>query len=118
MGGFVDKIFVSSKDVLISGWGMLQSAYDAEVVVDTNLPIKISSLTTIPRPDVVSVLHDRHLLNSGITVKLDLDERLAFPDKMMLCVWTKDPEFGNRLLDIPSRPWICPLLAKSQSTRL
>jgi hypothetical protein len=85
---------------------MLQP-YDSRVVIDTNLQVKLSSLTTYLRPDVASALHDRRLASAGIRVKLDLDESLPLPDRIKLCVWTDDPEFGGHLLAISSQPWLC-----------
>jgi hypothetical protein len=105
-GGFVDSILVSSKEVIISGWGMLQSD-DARVVIDTNLPVKSSALTVHPRPDVARVLGGKRLANAGIRAKLDLDESSPLPNNVLLCVWTDDPELGRHLLTNIPKPGLC-----------
>jgi hypothetical protein len=117
-GGHIDLVSVSRKNVTISGWGMLSlddnrpadlhPGGHIQVVIDTNLPVKWSNLTTYARPDVVSIVGDSRLAHAGIFVNLDLDKSLPPPDKMQLCVWTDDPEFGRHLLYISSQPGLCP----------
>jgi hypothetical protein len=106
-GGYIDSVSVSHQNVTLSGWGML-SLDDDRVVIDTNLPVKSSNLATYARPDVVSFAGDLRLANAGISVNLELDESLPLPDKIHLCVWTDDPEFGRNLLYISPQPGLCP----------
>jgi hypothetical protein len=96
-GGYIESVSVFHKNASLSGWGMLHFD-DNQVVIYTNLPVKRSRLKTYARPDVVSVIGDERLANAGILVNLDLDESLPLPEKIELCVWTDDPEFGRHLL--------------------
>ena len=106
-GGYIDSVTISRSDITMSGWGLLLSD-DNRVVIDTNLPVKRSTLNRYARPDVVSVMRDPRLADAGIMIDLQFDESLPLPAKIKLCVWTDDPEFGGHLLAIPSEPWLCP----------
>ena len=106
-GGYIDSVIISPKDIIILGWGFLQSEND-RVVIDTNLLVKRSALNSYTRPDVASAMGDSRLANAGIMVKLELNESLPLPDRMKLCIWTDDPKFGRHLLATPSQPWLCP----------
>ena len=106
-GGYIDTVTISRSDVTMSGWGLLLSD-DNLVMIDTNLPVKRSTLNRYARPDVVLVMGDPRLADAGIMMDLQLDESLPPPAKIKLCIWTDDPEFGGHLLAIPSEPWLCP----------
>jgi hypothetical protein len=110
-GGFFDSITTDDRGLTIVGWGYLSSG-DGQVLVDTDLPVRKTSLKRMPRPDVVRASNDASLRTSGIEVRLSLEPNSVDKNLHRLCVWTDDPKFGRRTLNdyLPTtgaRPYVC-----------
>jgi hypothetical protein len=99
--GHIDSTRVDGNMITISGWGYLSNGH-GQVLVDTDLPVRWSTIKRAPRLDVVSAMHEPSLQNSGIEVRLILGDATADQIPQRLCVWTDDPKFGRRTLHNPA----------------
>lgn len=108
-GGFVDSVEIDQHTATISGWGMLSSLRPGQKVdIDTNLSVLSATISRVRRPDVVSDRKDERLVRSGIRVILHLKPDAQIPSHIRLCIVTSDAEYGTHMLQIPSRPELCP----------
>ncbi|WP_218970520.1 hypothetical protein [Haemophilus sp. HMSC068C11] len=93
-GGYIDNIRDIGDNIVISGWAMSD---DKQLSIIGLSAEKIKGSPLIPRQDVVKVLNDSKLLNSGFQVVISKSD-LTSP----ICLISRDTDYGNKQLAPPA----------------
>ena len=94
--GHVDMWKYDQGALIIIGWALWQPGKGGLMMIDTNLPAAKVSVRAMERPDVVTAMNNSRLANSGFEVTIRLDADKPKPDSGRVCIWTEDPELGQR----------------------
>lgn len=85
--------------LVLWGWGLWQPETGSKMMVNTNLPVESMTIKTVARPDVVKVVGNPYLANSGFELTVQLDRAKPKPKIAEVCLWTEDARFGGRRLN-------------------
>ena len=96
-GGICRHCYIRRQRVTIVAWGYL-SGGKGRVIIDTDLPIRSTTMHRQTRPNVVAAMKDPSLGNAGIEIRLALQSVSQKKDRRRLCIWTDDLKYGRRLL--------------------
>lgn len=83
-GGYVDAVSTDDNLITIIEWGFV-SGSQSRVMIDTDLPLRSTTLVHQPRPDVVKSLNHASLSDPGVEVRLFLRSPPTISERHRLC---------------------------------
>jgi 4-amino-4-deoxy-L-arabinose transferase-like glycosyltransferase len=96
-GGYVDGWKFENGCFSIQGWAVWQPKLGATMLIQTNLPAERVTIKAVPRADVVAVMKDPRLADSGFELNICIDRSKPMPKVRRACLWTEDPAFGRQI---------------------
>ena len=107
-GGSVEVAHLGPKG-FVTGWAPVDATKKgATLHVDTNLPLRIVSASSIPRHDVAKALGANDLDDAGFKIRFAEIPGAATPEHPRLCIWSEDPRFGIAEMQDLTAAGLCP----------
>jgi hypothetical protein len=98
-GGHVDTVATEGTRMRITGWAPWHAAGRGETLtLHADIPLVVVSARRTSRPDVVRVLGDESMRDSGFDVVVETVRGRPLPQPMAFCVVATEPGAGSALI--------------------
>jgi hypothetical protein len=98
-GGHVDTVAIEGTRMRITGWAPWHAVGRGETLtLHTDVPLAVVSARRVSRPDVVRVLGDERLRDSGFDVVVETLRGRPLPEALAFCVVATEPGAGSALI--------------------